>query len=135
MDPEDRRQERLAPLSAMDAALADPVRLVTVLVDAEDDEDALRRVRDTFGLTDEQMRRYRDVTVVASVPVTNAAGRLIGVVSGSSTSDTSALATSDGLEAQIFLAQAAARVLVDLLKWFSDGYDDLGEKESAWSAR
>ena len=61
MDPEDRRQERLAPLSAMDAALADPVRLVTVLVDAEDDEDALRRVRDTFGLTDEQAASVLDL--------------------------------------------------------------------------
>ena len=90
---------------------------------------------DTFGLTDEQKRRYGDVTVVASVPVTNAAGRLIGVVSGSSTSDTSALATPEGLDAQIFLAQAAARVLVDLLKWFSDGYDDRGQRETAWSAR
>ena len=89
----------------------------------------------TFGLSDEQKRRYGDVTVVASVPVTNAAGRLIGVVSGSSTSDTSALATTDGLEAQIFLAEAAARVLVDLLKWFSDGYDDIGGRETPWSAR
>jgi DNA gyrase/topoisomerase IV subunit A len=61
VDTEARRQERLAPLAAMDAALADPVRLVTLLVDAEDDEDALRRVRDAFDLTDEQAASVLDL--------------------------------------------------------------------------
>ncbi len=90
---------------------------------------------DTFRLTAEQKARYADLAVATSVPVSNAAGRTIGVVSGSSRSQTSSLATANGLEVQIFLAEAAARVLVDLLKWFSDGYDHTGGRESPWSAR
>ncbi|SDF75400.1 hypothetical protein SAMN05660662_3252 [Blastococcus aurantiacus] len=61
MDTEDRRREHLPQLAAMDAVLADPVRLVAALVDAEDDEDALRRVRDAFDLTDEQAASVLDL--------------------------------------------------------------------------
>jgi hypothetical protein len=90
---------------------------------------------DTFNLSAEQQRRYRDVTVAAAVPVTNAAGRIIGVVSGFSTDEDSALASYDGYAMHVFLAEAAARVLIDLLKWFSDGYDGEGGRETRWSAR
>ena len=90
---------------------------------------------ETFNLTAEQQGRYRDVAVAASVPVTNGAGRTIGVVSGSSRRPESALASTHGLDVQIFLAEATALVLVDLLKWFSNGYDDTGGREIPWSAR
>lgn len=90
---------------------------------------------ETFNLTPEQQERFTDLTVSASVPVTNAAGRTIGVVSGSSRNASSALASVGGLEVQIFLAEAAAIILVDVLKWFSNGYDDIGGRETPWSAR
>ncbi|MDT0274638.1 hypothetical protein [Blastococcus goldschmidtiae] len=61
MRPEAHRRELPGPLAAIDAALADPVRLVAVLVDAEDDEDAVRRVRDAFDLTDEQAGSVLDL--------------------------------------------------------------------------
>jgi len=62
VSPEDGRQEILAQLAALDAALADPVRLTALLVDAEDDEDALRRVRD-FALTGERAASVLDLQV------------------------------------------------------------------------
>ena len=90
---------------------------------------------DTFGLSQEQQERYQDVSVAAALPITNGAGRTIGVVSGSSKHDNSTLDTDDGFAALVFLAEAAARVLIDLLKWFSDGYDTEGGRETRWSAR
>ena len=87
---------------------------------------------DTFRMTAEHRLRYGDVAVAASVPVTNAAGKVIGVVSGSSQNETSALGTPEGLDIQIFLAEATALILVDLLKWFSDGYDEKGERGVPW---
>lgn len=38
----------------MDAALADPVRLITLLADAEDEPDAVRRLQATLGLSADQ---------------------------------------------------------------------------------
>lgn len=89
---------------------------------------------DTFGLTPEQQMRYQDTAVAAAVPVTNAAGRVIGVVSGASRQELSRLATQEGLAIQIFLAEAVALILVDLLKWFSDGYDEKGGRGVPWQA-
>ena len=61
MDTGNRRRAHLPQLAAMDAALADPARLVALLVDADDDGDALRRVRDAFDLTDEQADAVLDL--------------------------------------------------------------------------
>ena len=61
MDPRDPGRAHLPQLAAMDAALADPARLVALLVDAADDEDALRRVRDAFDLTDEEAGSVLDL--------------------------------------------------------------------------
>jgi hypothetical protein len=47
---EDGRRERLSTLTAIETALAEPVRLIGLLQDAADDEDAVRRVRQEFGL-------------------------------------------------------------------------------------
>ena len=52
-DPGGARQA-LPWLEAMDAVLADPVRLVTLLRDTEDDDAAVRSVAEAFGLTPEQ---------------------------------------------------------------------------------
>ncbi len=55
--------------------------------------------------------------------MTNAAGRRIAVISAAATDPNSGLAAEEGIEALLGLAGAFARVLVDLLKWFSDDYD------------
>ncbi len=55
------REQRLSILAAYEAALAAPVRLVGLLADAADDEDAVRRVRDAFGLSAEQAGAVLDL--------------------------------------------------------------------------
>jgi hypothetical protein len=74
----------------------------------------------TFGLTPEQQERYRHLTAVAAAPVTNAAGSLIAVLSGSTSDPDSGLSSPEGFDAHLVLAAGAARILVDLLKWEAD---------------
>ena len=74
-----------------------------------------------FGLDATKAARYADVTAVAAVPITSASGRMIGVLSMSSRDPATRLASDDALQHMIFLAEIAARVLVDLFKWFNDG--------------
>ncbi len=78
----------------------------------------------TFALSADKQARYADLTAVAAVPVANAAGTVIAVLSASTTDPRSRLATDEGFEALVALGDAVARVLVDLLKWFGDGYDE-----------
>lgn len=54
-------EHRLSILAAMEGALADPVRLVGALAGAADDEDAVQRVRDAFGLSEEQATAVLDL--------------------------------------------------------------------------
>lgn len=61
MNGPDGRAQRISILAAYEAALADPVRLVGVLADAADDEGAVRRVRDAFGLSEEQAGAVLDL--------------------------------------------------------------------------
>lgn len=75
---------------------------------------------DTYGLTADQQRRARNLAVVAAMPVTNASDEVIAVVSGSSTDPESPLATVEGFDAHLLVAQEVARILVDLLQWFPD---------------
>jgi hypothetical protein len=75
---------------------------------------------DTYGLTPVQQRRARDLAVVAAMPVTNASDEVIAVLAGSSVDPGSGLATAEGFDAHLLLAQEVARVLVDLLQWFAD---------------
>jgi hypothetical protein len=78
----------------------------------------------TYSLSVDKQQRYADLAAVAAMPVTNAAGEVIAVLSASTTDAGSGLTGNEGFEAFVALADAVARVLVDLLKWFSDGYDD-----------
>jgi hypothetical protein len=75
---------------------------------------------DTYGLTPAQQRRARDLAVVAAMPVTNASDDVIAVLGGSSVDPRTGLATADGFDALLLMAQEVARVLVDLLQWFPD---------------
>jgi hypothetical protein len=74
----------------------------------------------TFGLTPDQQARYQSLAVVAAMPVTNAAGEVIAVLAGSSTDPDSPLTGPEGFDAHLLVAQEVARVLIDLLKWFTD---------------
>jgi hypothetical protein len=62
------REERLAILVAVDAALADPVRLIGILAQAADDDDAVRRLRDAFDLDDVQAQAVLDLQVRRVTP-------------------------------------------------------------------
>ena len=75
---------------------------------------------DTYGLTPAQQHRARNLAVVAAMPVRNAGDEVIAVLSGSSTEPDSSLASPEGFDAHLLAAQEVARVLVDLLQWFSD---------------
>jgi hypothetical protein len=75
------------------------------------------------GLSDlplARRQRYAGLAVVAAVPVLNAAGRAIAVLSASATDPASRLDAPEGIEALVTHADAIARLLVDLLGWESD---------------
>ncbi|SOD94633.1 hypothetical protein [Blastococcus haudaquaticus] len=61
MTDEDRRTERLAVLTAIGAALEDPIRLLQVITGAADDEDAVRRVAAAFAVTEPAARVLMDL--------------------------------------------------------------------------
>ena len=75
---------------------------------------------DTYGLTPDQQHRARNLAVVAAMPVTTADNDVIAVLAGSSTDPDSPLGTPEGFDAHLLVAQEVARVLVDLLQWFTD---------------
>lgn len=75
---------------------------------------------DTFGLTPDQQRRYQALAYVVAVPVLNAGGEAIGVLSASTWDHGSPLGAEEGQLALVALAEYVARVLVDVLKWFTD---------------
>lgn len=77
---------------------------------------------DTYGLTPAQQHRARNLAVVGAMPVTNAGDEVIAVLAGSSADPRTPLATAEGFDAHLLAAQEVARVLVDLLQWFPDGY-------------
>lgn len=79
----------------------------------------------THGLTPEQQIRFRDLTAVASVPVLSAAGAVLGVLTASTTAPDGPerLSSDDGDYEMLGRSLLCARVLVDLLHWFDDGYD------------
>jgi hypothetical protein len=62
------RGERLSVLVAIDAALTDPVRLIGILAQAADDDDAVRRLRDAFDLDDVQAQAVLDLQVRRVTP-------------------------------------------------------------------
>lgn len=58
---------------------------------------------------------------VAAVPVLNAAGQRIAVLSMAARGADARLHGDDAFQQLVFLSVVAARVLVDLFKWFDDG--------------
>ncbi len=75
---------------------------------------------ETYKLTKEQQARYRDLAVVAAMPVLNGSGEVIAVLAASSRDPESQLAGEEGFDELVLRAMAVARVLIDLLKWEND---------------
>ena len=79
----------------------------------------------THGLNEQQSERFRHLTAVASMPVFNASDEIIGVLTASTSKPLGgALVTEDGYIDLLSRSLAISRVLVDLLGWFPDRYDD-----------
>ena len=60
---DDGRRAKIRVLSALELAAENPVRLVQAVQDATDDEDAVRRVGEGFGLDEELSRVLLDLEV------------------------------------------------------------------------
>jgi GAF domain len=75
---------------------------------------------ETFKLTPEQQRRYQNIAQAAAIPIRNAAGRVIAVLTAWATNPDNELTSDEGYEALLVLEQLIARALVDLLGWATD---------------
>jgi hypothetical protein len=71
---------------------------------------------DTLRLDQQQQQRYRRLNVVASMPVQDARGRAIGVLSISSPVNDGKLLTPAAVERHAELARIVGRVLIDILR-------------------
>ena len=74
----------------------------------------------TYNLDEDRQQRYANLTEVAAMPVQNALGVTIGVLSVSHATDRTILATVESRRAHSAAADALARVVIDLLGWRSD---------------
>ena len=70
--------------------------------------------------TEERQEQYSHLTEVAAMPVVNANGRLIGVLSVSHSQDRVILGTDEGYRKHAALASSMSRIVVDLLGWRTD---------------
>jgi len=77
----------------------------------------------TYGLNEEEQAKFASLRAVAAMPVMNADEQVIGVLSCSSIEDVH-LEGEDTYEAQLAVAAAISRILIDLLHWFQDRYDE-----------
>lgn len=77
---------------------------------------------ETLGLTPAQQERFQDLTAVAAMPVLNARDQVIAVLTASTKDAAHELASQPAFDDLIVRSQVIARVLVDVLKWFDDGY-------------
>ena len=74
----------------------------------------------THGLTPGQQERYRPLKAVAAAPIFNASGRVVGVLTASSTSDNHGLDSPEGQEDHTLAALLVSRLLIELFQWFDD---------------
>jgi hypothetical protein len=70
----------------------------------------------TYNLSPEQQERYRDLEVVAAMPVRNAREQVIAILTGSSKNDDGVLANPEGYRRQRELSEIVARILIDILR-------------------
>jgi hypothetical protein len=74
----------------------------------------------TYSLTPAQQARYSDLTAVAAMPVQNASGDVVAVLSAAARDSDTALVREEGFQELLARAVAIGRVLIDLLRWFGD---------------
>ncbi|HAS10487.1 MAG TPA: hypothetical protein DCS55_08225 [Acidimicrobiaceae bacterium] len=74
----------------------------------------------TYGLDEEQQQRFRRLAAVAAAPVVNAGGRIVGVVTASTSDLDNSLDSEDARRDHTLAALLVGRVLVELLQWFDD---------------
>ena len=74
----------------------------------------------TFNLDEEDQRRYAHLTEVSAMPVINAIGTTIGVLTASHSTGQEILTTNEGREALKTAADSMARLVIDLLGWRND---------------
>jgi hypothetical protein len=71
-------------------------------------------------LAGERGPRYRDLAVIVALPVLDAGGRPVAVLTASSRDPMSRLDEDDALTELLAAGEVVARVLVDLLGWAAD---------------
>lgn len=81
----------------------------------------------TYNLDKQRQQEYIDLTEVAAMPVKNAQGVTLGILSASHTTGRTILATEESRKAHSTAADALARVVIDLLGWRSE--QDSPQKE------
>ena len=69
----------------------------------------------TYNLDAATQRAFAHLTEVAAMPLVNASGRTVGVLSASHSDEETILSSEDGYEAHARAATATTRVVVDLL--------------------
>lgn len=74
----------------------------------------------SYGLGQVQQERYRDLQVVAAMPVKNARNDVIAVLTASRETDDGILDTQEGFEEMVLLARVCARILIDVLQEAGD---------------
>ncbi|MXW41570.1 MAG: GAF domain-containing protein [Acidimicrobiia bacterium] len=74
----------------------------------------------TYNLDEDDQKRYAHLTEVAAMPVMNAGSIVVGVLSASHDTDKSILGTEEWRGTHQVASDAIARVVVDLLGWYSD---------------
>lgn len=77
----------------------------------------------TWNLTEEQQEQYKDLQVVAAMPVRNARDKPIAVLAASSNIDDGQLTSPQGREKHKILAEVVGRVLVDIITGALGGED------------
>lgn len=74
----------------------------------------------THNLTPDQQERFRKLAAVAALPVRNAASRIIGVVTASTSVLDHRLDTEEGRRDHTLATLLVSRVLIELFQWFDD---------------
>jgi hypothetical protein len=73
---------------------------------------------ETFGLTSVERERYKELFAVASNPVWDSEGVVVGVITASTNDPQTGLTTDEARVNMNLLALLASRILIELLEWF-----------------
>jgi hypothetical protein len=74
----------------------------------------------TFALPETEWDKHTDLIEVAATPITNSAGNTIAILAVSNRARPGVLSSTEGYEEVLAVAEAVARILVDLLGGFDD---------------